>query len=446
MDQRNIVIIGGDAAGMSAASKIRRTDPKARVTVLEKGVWVSYSACGLPFFLQGVVPEIDDLVARTAEEHRANGIDLRTRHEAVGIDVRKRVVVASTDEGEQSFSYDKLLIATGARARRPPFAQTDMAGVSVVRGIPDALAIREHIDRHRPRQCMLVGGGYIGIEMAEAMRALDLGVTLVDHGPSILKILDPEVSSLVASCLTTNGVTVRYERDVTGLRGSEAVEGVVFADGSTLPADMVVVGAGVEPNVEIACAAGIAVGGSGAIRVDAAQRTSQSHVYAAGDCAEARHFVLGRDVHIPLGTTANKQGRVAGANMVGGAATFGGVVGTMVCKVFDSAFARTGLTQVQAERAGLRAKSVQVEVGSRAGYYDNPPTIHARMTFEADTGRLLGAQLYGDDTVAKRIDVAAAALHARMTVEEFSHLDLSYTPPFSPVFDPLMVAANVALR
>ncbi len=446
MHQRNIVIIGGDAAGMSAASKIRRTDPHAKVTVLEKGVWVSYSACGLPFFLQGVVPEIGDLVARTAEEHRANGIDVRTGHEAAGIDVRKRVVAAATEEGERLFPYDKLLIATGARARRPAFAQTDMAGVSVLRGIPDALAIRTHIDRHRPRRCVLVGGGYIGVEMAEAMRALDLEVTLVDHGASILKVLDPEMSELVAACLSANGVTVQYERDVTALRGVETVQDVVFADGSSLPADMVVVGAGVEPNAELARAAGIALGESGAIRVDSAQRTSQFHVYAAGDCAEARHLVLGRDAHIPLGTTANKQGRVAGANMVGGSATFGGVVGTMVCKVFDSAFARTGLTQAQADAAGLRAESVQVEVKSRAGYYDDPPTIHARLTHEQGSGRLLGAQLFGDDTVAKRIDVAAAALHARMTVEDFTHLDLSYTPPFSPVFDPLMVAANVALR
>jgi len=209
---------------------------------------------------------------------------------------------------------------------------------------------------------------------------------------------------------------------------------------------MVIVGAGVEPNSEIAREAGIALGDTGAIRVDAAQRTSQFHVYAAGDCAEARHLVLNRDVHIPLGTTANKQGRVAGENMIGGSAKFGGVVGTMVCKVFDRAFARTGLTQTEADRAGLRARSVQVEVSSRAGYYDDPPMIHARMTVEEGSGRLLGAQLHGDDTVAKRIDVAATALHARMTVAEFSQLDLSYTPPFSPVWDPLVVAANVALR
>jgi NADPH-dependent 2,4-dienoyl-CoA reductase/sulfur reductase-like enzyme len=446
VDQRNIVIIGGDAAGMSAAGKIRRTEPDARVTVLEKGEWVSYSACGLPFYLQGVVPEIGDLVARTADEHRANGIDLRTRHEAVGIDIRKRVVVATTDDGEQAFPYDKLLIATGARARRLDFAQTDLDGVAVLRSIPDALAIRAHIDRHRPRHCVLVGGGYIGIEMAEAMRALDLDVTLVDHGPAILKILDPEMSTLVASCLTSNGVTLQYDRSVIALRGTGIVQDVLFADSSWLPADMVVVGVGVEPNAEIARDAGIALGASGAIRVDSAQRTSQFHVYAAGDCAEARHLVLGHDVHIPLGTTANKQGRVAGSNMLGGSATFGGIVGTMVCKVFDSAFARTGLTQNQAGRAGLRARSVQVEVSSRAGYYNDPPTIHARMTVEEGTDRLLGAQLYGDDTVAKRIDVAATALHARMTVEDFTHLDLSYTPPFSPVFDPLMVAANVALR
>jgi NADPH-dependent 2,4-dienoyl-CoA reductase/sulfur reductase-like enzyme len=446
LDTPNIVIIGGDAAGMSAAGKIRRSTPDASVTVLEKGEWVSYSACGLPFFLQRVVPNVDDLVARTVEEHRANGIDLRTGHEAIGIDVRRRIVIAATEDGERTFPYDKLLIATGARARRPAFAQTDMSGVHVLRDIPDALGIRAHIERSRPRHCVLVGGGYIGIEMAEAARALGLDVTLVDHGGAILKMLDAEISSLVASCLEKQGVAVRIDREVTEILGADAVEGVAFPDGTNINADMVVVGAGVEPNAEMASDAGIALGANGAIRVDAAQRTSQSHVYAAGDCATARHLVLNRDVHIPLGTTANRQGRVAGENLVGGSARFGGVVGTMVCKVFDHAFARTGLTQGQAEEAGLRARSVQVEAPSRGGYYDNPPTIHARMTFDERDGRLLGAQLFGDETVAKRIDVAATALHARMTVEEFSQLDLSYTPPFSSVWEPLVVAANVALR
>ncbi|GIX06520.1 MAG: NADH oxidase [Candidatus Poribacteria bacterium] len=439
-----LVVIGGDAAGMSAASKAKREAPEVEVVVLERSDYVSYAACGLPYLLEGVVEAPERLIARTAEQHRARGIDVRLRHEAIGIDVRRRVVTARTPEGERDFSYDKLVLATGARPRRPAFAQAQLEGVFVLRSIPDALQIQEYLERFRPRRALLVGGGYIGMEMAEALRVRGLEVTLLEHGPQILKSLDPEVAGLVAEVLSEHGVRILYEREVVELIGTSRVQAARLADGVLIECDLVVVGAGAVPNSELAREAGIALGEKGAIRVDPAQRTSAFHVFAAGDCAEARHVVLNRNVYIPLGTTANKQGRVAGENAVGGFAQFGGVAGTMVCKVFDRAFARTGLSDAQAAQNGFIPKSALIEAEAWAHYYGKPPTIAVKLTYDERTRRLLGGQLVGDASVAKRVDVVAAALHAGMTIDQFAQLDLSYAPPFAPVWDPLLVAANVA--
>jgi len=441
-----IVIIGGDAAGMSAASRARRATADAVIIVLEKGRHVSYSACGLPYFLSGVVPDTDALISRTPEEHLANGIDLRLGHEAVGIDTRNHAVDAQGPDGHHSITYDRLIIATGASPRCPPFVQTHLDGVFTLRSIAEAEKIDAYLTVNRPKRAVLIGGGYIGVELAEAFRERGLDVTLVDHGNRILASLDEDMSDIVASVLTSNGVELLVARHTGRLDGDERVEGVVFASGERIPADVVVVGAGTLPNVALARRAGIGLGRSGAIAVDNAQRTSAFHVYAAGDCAEARHVVLDRCVHVPLGTTANKQGRVAGDNAVGGGSTFGGIAGTAVCKVFDRAFARTGLTHEEAHREGFAPKSATVEAPSRSGYYENPPNIHVRLTYDEPTRRLLGGQLVGDDTVAKRVDVIATALHARMTIDAFADVDLSYAPPFAPVWDPLLVAANVVRR
>lgn len=441
-----IVVVGGDAAGMSAASKARRTNPEATIVVLEKGDYVSYSACGLPYWIEGVVETVDDLIARTAEEHRKAGIDLRTRHEAVALDLRARTVTVRTSEGEYTEPYDKLILATGARPKRPPFFTETLEGVFVLRAIPDALRLREYLDRYSVERAVVVGGGYIGVEMSEALTVLGIRVTLVEHGPHILKFLDADMAEKIADYMLARGVRIRTGVDVRRLMGSRRVEGLELTDGEVVRGEMVVVGTGVVPNAELASRAGVALGESGAIAVDSAQRTSAFHVYAAGDCAEVRHLVLDRNVYIPLGTTANKQGRVAGENAAGGHATFAGVVGTTVCKVFERGFARTGLTEEQAHRAGYTPRSATIQAPSRAGYYRNPPTLDVKLTFDAKTRRLLGAQLFGDESVAKRIDIVATALTARMTVDVFAQLDLSYAPPYAPVWDPLLVAAHVAAR
>ncbi|MDA1190357.1 MAG: FAD-dependent oxidoreductase [Candidatus Poribacteria bacterium] len=446
MKSRVVVIVGGDAAGMSAASKAKRTQPDTNVIVLERGEYVSYAACGLPYFLEGVVSSVDDLISRTPDEHRANGIDLRCRHEAVALDTRGHVVRVKSPEGEYDLRYDKLLIATGASPKQPPFARVDFDGVFTLRNIPNALAINEYLDRVKPRRAALIGGGYIGMEMAEALTTRGIDTTLAERGSRVLKRqLDEEMAQLVAEHLAARGVRLLFEKETTALSGGANVEGVRFADGESLPAELVIVGVGASPNAQLAENAGIKLGESGAIEVDAAMRTSAFHVYAAGDCATVRHVVTDRNVYIPLGSTANKQGRIAGENLVGGHATFNGVVGTMVCKVFDRAFARTGLIDEQSRDHGFRPKSAMIEAHVRSGYYD-PPTIHVKLTYDERSRRLLGGQLFGDESVAKRIDVVATALHNRMTVDDFAQLDLSYAPPFAPVWDPLLVAANVAAR
>jgi NADPH-dependent 2,4-dienoyl-CoA reductase/sulfur reductase-like enzyme len=446
MPPPKIVVVGGDAAGMSAASKARRTNPDATVIVLEKGDYVSYSACGLPYWIEGVVADADDLISRTADEHRNAGIDLRIRHEAVALDTRARTLSVHALESDYTQPFDKLILATGARPKLPPFVTGTLEGVFTLKTIPDATRIREYLSRFHVDRAVVVGGGYIGVEMSEALTVRGVGVTLLEHGSQILKLLDADVASKIAGYMSRQGVEIRTNADVRRLLGSNRVEGVELSDGERLRADMVIVSAGVTPNAELASKAGIATAESGAIAVDPAQRTSAFHVYAAGDCAEARHLVLDRNVYIPLGTTANKQGRVAGENAAGGRATFGGVVGTTVCKVFDRGFARTGLTDEQARRYGFVPQSATVEAHSRAGYYKRPPSLDVKLTFDARTRRLLGAQLFGDDTVAKRIDIVVTALTARMTVDAFAQLDLSYAPPYSPVWDPLLVAANVAAR
>jgi len=446
MPSTRIVIVGGDAAGMSAASKARRTNPDATVTVLEKGDFVSYAACGLPYWIEGIVAEANKLIARTPEEHRNAGIDLRTRHEAVAIDTRARTVTVRTPDGTETLTYDKLILATGARPKRPPFLTDALDGVFTLRSIPDAARIQEYLMRFRVERAVVVGGGYIGVEMSEALTMRGVRVTLLEHGSQILKFFDADFAERIAAYMSEMGVEIRTGATVSRLVGSSRVEGVELVDGSVLPAEIVIVGAGVTPNSELASRAGIATGASGAIVVDSFQRTSAFHVYAAGDCAEARHLVLDRNVYVPLGTTANKQGRVAGENAAGGTATFGGIVGTTVCKVFHRGFARTGLTEEQARRAGFVPKSASIKAHSRAAYYGHPPTLDVKLTFDSRTRRLLGAQLFGDETVAKRIDVVATALTARMTVDAFAQLDLSYAPPYAPVWDPLLVAANVAAR
>ena len=437
-----LVVVGGVAAGLSAAARARRLDPALDVHVYERTGFCAYSACGLPYLVGGVIPRHTALVARTPENFADQGIAVHLHHEVQAVDVAAgRVRVRDLESGrEREAPYDELVLATGGRARLP-LPGTDLPGVFVVRTVEDGLAIREWIARERPQRAVIVGGGYIGLEMAEALRSRGLDVTLLELLPRVLPLVDDEVAQDVEAELIRQGVDLRCSIPVDRVEGDRPVRRVM-AGAEGMDADLVVVCVGVTPDSSLASAAGMPLGARGAVAVDDAMRTQAEHVWAAGDCAETRHHLHDLPAYIPLGTTANKQGRVAGANIAGRSESFAGVVGTAAVKVFDLHVARTGLSGVEAARAGIDAVAATIVHRSRAVYYPGGGPIKVKITAERGTGRLLGAQLAGGEGVAKRIDVVAAALHLRAGVDELAGFDLSYAPPFAPVWDPLLMAAR----
>ena len=442
-----LVIVGGVAAGMSAAAKARRLRRDIEIVVYERTGHVSYGACGFPYFIKGEIPRIEDVVVRTPEEFAKTGIRVSVRHEVVAIDTAARTVrVRDLASGRELVdTYDKLILAAGGAPTRPPIPGLDLPGIFTLRNVEEAVAIRQWIDDVQPRRAVIVGGGYIGLEMAEALAAHGATLTVVEALPQLLPNLDAPMAAHVQAELVRQGVDVRLEHPVTAFAGDERVR-EVEAGGARFPAEIVIVSVGVKPNAPLAAAAGITLGPTGAVAVDSHQRTSVPGVWAAGDVAEALHLVTGKPAYVPLGTTANKQGRVAGTNAAGGEATFGGIVGTAVVKVFDVTAASTGLSERRARAEGFDAETVSATASSRAHYMPGHTPVHVALVVERGTRRLLGGQIVGQEGVAKRIDILAAALHARWTVEELAALDLSYAPPFAPVWDPILVAANLAAR
>lgn len=442
-----LIVVGGVAAGMSAAAKARRTNPDLEITVYEKSGYVSYGACGIPYFIKGEIPNVDDLIARTPEQFAKQRIYAHTHHEVLGIDVDTHTVrVRNLDTGEEfTDHWDKLVLTTGGVAARPPIPGLDLPGIFTVRVPEDGLAIRRWIAEHRPTRGVIVGGGYIGLEMAEALAAHDIQVTIVEMLPQVMPNMDADMVAHVHEELARQGVDLRLEHAVEAFRGDDRVREVV-AGGETFPADIVIFSVGVRPNVTLAKQAGIALGPTGAVAVDDHMRTNVPNVWAAGDVAEVHHLVTGKPAYIPLGTTANKQGRVAGTNAAGGDAAFQGVVGTAVVKVFDLHVARTGLSEKEARAEGFDVAAVTIKASNKAHYMPHSSPIHVKLVFEKGSHRLLGGQIVGKGGVAKRIDIIAAALHAGWTTYDLAKLDLAYAPPFAPVWDPILVAANVANR
>jgi NADPH-dependent 2,4-dienoyl-CoA reductase/sulfur reductase-like enzyme len=439
-----LIVIGGDAGGMSAASQARRLDDKLEIVALERGRHTSYSACGIPYVVGGVVDELDDLVVRRPEEFRDKyRIDARTEHEATAIDLDQGRVEGRNLTTNRPFhlGFDQLLIATGARPKRPDLPGVDLPFVHGVQTLDDGEHLLKHATETRCRDIVVVGGGYIGLEMAEAFVQRGANVILLEAGREVMGTLDPDMGILVNAALRRFGVDVH-----TGVAIDAFEDGKVRTATGELAADLVVLGTGVVPNSEIAEEAGIELGASRAVRVDHRQRTSADGVWSAGDCCESFHLLTGRWVHIPLGTVANRQGRVAGINLTGGDASFPGVVGTAITRVCRTEVARTGLTQREATDAGFDVEAVTIDSTTRAGYFPGADPVTIKLVGERDTGRLLGAQIVGGDGAAKRIDAAAVAVTAGMTAHDVINLDLSYAPPFSPVWDPLATAARALYR
>ncbi|WFB06926.1 FAD-dependent oxidoreductase [Streptomyces sp. LX-29] len=448
--RQRMVVIGGDAAGMSAASQARRLrgPEELEIVAFERGSFTSYSACGIPYWVGGDVPGPDALIARTPEEHRERGIDLRLGTEVEEIDVSgRRVRARDLASGEEAWwGYDRLVIATGARPVRPPLPGIDAPGVHGVQTLDDGRALLETLDRATGRRAVVVGAGYIGVEMAEALVRRGYQVTLVNAAEQPMTTLDPDMGRLVDEAMRGMGIETVNAAEVTKiLTGGDGRVRAVATEHAEYPADVVVLGIGVTPRTELARAAGLPLGPSGGLLTDLGMRVrGHEDIWAGGDCVEVLDLVSGDTRHIPLGTHANKHGQVIGTNVGGGYATFPGVVGTAVSKVCDLEIARTGLLERQAAAAGLRFVTVTVESTSRAGYYPGARPMRVKMLAERRTGRLLGVQIVGREGAAKRVDIAAVALTARLTVEQMTALDLGYAPPFSPVWGPVLVAARKA--
>ena len=461
------VVVGGDAAGLSAASKFRREHPDGDVVVFEKGRWVSYAHCGTPYYVEGEVERLTDLLSLSPDEAEERGIDLRREHEVVGVDTEAQTVTVAHDGEEFEQPYGDLLVATGGHAVTGPIPGSDLDMAFTMHGLDSAAAVRaaladpgeravdtsiEYVDAalvekyaamDPPERVAIVGGGYVGVEMAEAFRAHGLETHVFQRSGHLLPPFGEGVCERVADHLREQGVELHLNTPVSELAGDGRVEAVVHDDGR-VPVDLALVGIGIAPNTALLEPTPVELGDSGAVAVDDYGRTSVEDVYAAGDCAEARHAVTGESTWVPLGLTANRAGRAIGQTVAGDPEPTGDVAGTAVVKAFDLECGRVGLLDHEAARdAGFDPVSKTITAGSRSGYYPGGDETTVTLTADRETGRVLGGSIVGRDRAAIRIDTLATALESGLTVAELERLDLAYAPPFSPVWDPILVAAKV---
>jgi NADPH-dependent 2,4-dienoyl-CoA reductase/sulfur reductase-like enzyme len=433
----HLVIIGGSDAGIAAGLRARDLDPAGEVSVLLADAYPNYSICGLPYLLSGDVPEPDQLAHRTREELEQTGITLRLDTPVTRIDPATRRVIHRGG----ALSYDALIIATGATPIRPDLPGLHLPGVHLLHTMNDALRLGDTIAR--TRAAAIIGAGYIGLEMAEALTERGLDVTIVEQADEVLPTVDPELGTLVHDELQRHGVDVVTATSITGIEQTDDGLRVRGEPHFATNAELVLVVVGVRPDTQLAETAGVELGHRGAIRVDRTMATSVAGIWATGDCVHTHHAILEDPAYLPLGTTAHKQGRVAGENALGGTRHFAGSLGTQIVKVFDLAIARTGLRDDEATSAGFRPLTVATTAPDHKPYYPGSHDIHLRLSGDTETGRMLGCQLIGhrNAEIAKRIDTPAAALHAAWTVGHLNDLDLSYTPPFGTPWDALQVAA-----
>jgi NADPH-dependent 2,4-dienoyl-CoA reductase/sulfur reductase-like enzyme len=438
-----LVVIGGSDAGIAAALRARELDPAVAATVVVADAFPNFSICGLPYYLSGDVPDWRELAHRTTNDLEQAGLQLLLDHTARTIDPAAKQVTVTSQRGERQLGYDRLVIGTGAVPVRPPIDGLDLPGVHVLHTMADTFALH-HALTAGVRSAVIVGGGYIGLEMAEAFTARGLTVTLVEQAPAVMPTVDIELGRLLGEELHRHGVQV--VNDVTVKAIHDDADGLTVAGkpNFAVTADLVLVVVGVRPDTELAVAAGVQTGVRGALRVDRRMRTNLPDVLAAGDCVETWHRLLEAPTYLPLGTTAHKQGRVAGETAVGGDRPFAGSLGTQVVKVFELAVACTGLRDPEATEAGLDPLTVGSTQFDHKAYYPGAHQLHIHITGDQTSGQLLGAQLVGhhDAEVAKRIDIPANALFHHMTVDGLSDLDLSYTPPFGSPWDAIQLAAQ----
>ncbi len=443
-----ILIIGGNAAGLTAASRARRVDPRLNITVLEKSPYISYSTCGIPYYFAGMTTA-DELVSYTPESfERERGIKVHN-HTCVNeiVPSRKRVFATRTDTGEHAeFSYERLLIATGVKPKLPDIPGTDLRNVFTIIDLQDAIRIKEALSR--TQRVAIVGAGYVGLEVAECLHTLGKTVHLLERQPQVLPGIDRDMAQIIEYEVQRFGVRLSVGSRVLALVGSDGhVTGVKAASGLGIePADMVLLDTGVVPNVDLAREAGIQTGVTGAISVNSHMETNVPGIFAAGNCAETYCSIRQRPILHYIGTVAAKQGRIAGENMAARRTKFLGAIGTTVLKVFDLAVARTGLSSEQAAADSIPVVSARIEALDRAAYYPTARKIWVKLIANRESRRLVGAQVVGYGEASKRIDVAATAITAGMRVDELAQVDLAYSPPYGNLWDPLLVAAQAVLR
>jgi len=445
--KKRLLVIGGVAAGPKVAAKARRCDPEMEIVVYQEEDDISYAGCGLPYYISGLIKERQELISRTPGQLAQDGIRVLKHRRIEKIDIEKHDISGRNLESGEVFvdHFDRLVLATGAQAIRPKIEGIDLGNVFYLRSIFDADAILPRVRSEDIRNVVIAGGGYIGLEMAESLVRLGKNVTIVELAPQILTLFDEDFAGILHQYLEKNGVRIFTSEGIKALRGNGKVMRVQTVS-REIEADAVLMSLGIRPQVALAKQTGFRIGETGAIWVNERMETSVEGIFAAGDCAETTHLVTGKRVWIPLGSTANKQGRVVGVNVCGGNAIFPGVMGTTVFKAFDFSVAKTGLNMKEAEKEGFHPIQAIVRGFDRAHYYPGRKESTLKVIADQETGRILGAQAIGEGPSDKFIDIVAMALHARMTCRELASVDLSYAPPFSPVLSPVIVAANVLLN
>lgn len=440
-----LVIVGGVAAGAKAAAKARRMRPDLDIVLYQDEDEVSYSACGQPYVLSGIIDSRDKIIIRRPREFARDNIRVLTGRRVAAIDTRNRrlqVTNLSADDG-QSDTYDRLVLATGARPIIPAVKGIELPGVLTLRAISDLDRFTATLAGLKPQRAAIIGAGYIGLELAETFHALQITTSIIEKFDRILPKFDPEMAQQVSEHLLENGVELITGQGLAEISGNNGRVAAVSTDaGLTREVDVVVIAIGVRPNTELAAEAGIAIGATGAIAVDKQMQTQTPGIYAAGDCCETTHRVTGTTTWMPLGDIANLQGRVAGENAAGGNASFPGVFGTAIFKTFDLNVACTGLSETAAQQAGYDAVSVRMDRSDRARYYPGGNNLNMKLVADRADGRLLGAQVIGPGKADKMVDIAATALLGRLTCEDLENADLAYAPPFSPVLSPVITAAG----
>lgn len=439
----DIVIVGGVAGGATAAARARRVNENANITIVERGGYVSYANCGLPYFISGDIKERRKLLLQTPEGfYERYRIQVRTGTEAVGVDRERRHLHVRSEKGTGVIPYDVLILSQGAQPFVPSMPGLPASNAFSLRSVEDMDAIDEFIRRKEPRTAVVAGGGFIGLEMAEALHSRGLKVEVVEKFSQLMPPLDIEFADMVRQHLESNGIGVHLGTGMAEVKGSK----VITDTGNTLDADLVILSMGVRPELTLAKDAGLEIGPTGGVVVNSRMQSSDPSIYAVGDMAEVVHQITGKKVRIPLAGPANRQGRVAGSNAAGERMTYRGALGTSIVKVCDRTAGATGLTEKAAREAGFEADSVYVHANHHAGYYPGAKQLTMKLVFLKSTGRILGAQAFGQDGVDKRIDVIATAIAGNLTVEDLESLDLAYAPPYSSANDPVNTLGFVAMN